>query len=202
MGYTTRVASLDDVATVAKIVNDAFMGTEGGGWTDVSKIFTGTRTSEAALTKEMKEGLVILVAETQNGAETVIEGCVSLIFISKEEVEIGMLSVPPRKQGKGIGRLLMNASIAYAKDVMHAQSCCVCVVACRKDLLKWYSGMDFIDSGEDYDFDGTPLGLHSVEPGLTQEELIGLRTVRTTWHIPSNTPHKILSIIIAIQACT
>jgi ribosomal protein S18 acetylase RimI-like enzyme len=99
-----RPASIDDAHTLAGIINRAFI---------VEAFFKiGDRTSPGEVAGLMRSGGHFLIAEDDG----LPAGCV-LVKTKGATGYFGMLSVDPSQQGKGLGRLLIDASEAYLRDL-------------------------------------------------------------------------------------
>jgi predicted N-acetyltransferase YhbS len=98
-----HIATVDDTQTLARIINRAFI---------VEAFFKiGDRTSPEDVAALMRAGGNFLIAEEDGQAI----GCV---FVKTKGATgyFGMLSVDPGQQGKGLGRVLVDASEAHLRD--------------------------------------------------------------------------------------
>ena len=129
-------AQQKDVPALVSLLDSAYRG-EGAkqGWTSETDLFIGTkRTDEETVAKLLnKPGSVFLKYTNENG---IIEGCV---YLHKKESKLylGMFSVAPSAQGKGIGKKILNAADEHAKE----QDCSLIhmtVITVREDLIAWY----------------------------------------------------------------
>ncbi|HMP99932.1 MAG TPA: GNAT family N-acetyltransferase, partial [Cyclobacteriaceae bacterium] len=123
-----------DAPALSTLVNLAYRGESGKqGWTTESDLIDGTRT-DAELIEQIirKPGSLILKYVEENE----IIGCVEL----RKEGEgfyLGMLTVKPNIQGKGIGKALLSAS----EEEGRKQGCTkmfMRVLAPRLELIAWY----------------------------------------------------------------
>jgi len=62
----------------------------------------------------LDKGGAILIAEDETGAAI---GCVALVPHGEEEVELAKMAVAESAQGRGVGRKLMDAALALARDM-------------------------------------------------------------------------------------
>ena len=98
-----RTATADDAATLAGIINRAFV---------VEAFFKiGDRTSSADVAGLMRAGGTFLVAEDEGIP-------VACVFVKTKGATgyFGMLSVEPEQQGKGLSRQLIDASEAFLRE--------------------------------------------------------------------------------------
>lgn len=143
MLVTTAIKN--DIPALVVLLNSAYRG-EGSkkGWTTEADMVSGElRTDEANLNKLMKSpGAVFLKYVNE---ENEIEGCV---FLDKREnkLYLGMLSVSPELQAKGIGKELMKAAETYAKEV-NCTAIFMRVISIRHELISWYERKGYYKTG-------------------------------------------------------
>ncbi|CAO3568580.1 unnamed protein product [Mortierella alpina] len=63
-------------------------------------------------------------------------------------VHLGLLSIDPGFQSRGLGRQLVEAAMSYAKETQHRKQAVVTVLYQRPELSDWYKRLGFIDYGE------------------------------------------------------
>ncbi|RYZ29782.1 MAG: GNAT family N-acetyltransferase [Chitinophagaceae bacterium] len=146
-----RLATIEDLGTLNQLVNSAYRGDSSRkGWTTEADLLDGIRTSEASLEQMLsKQNAVILLAE-ENG----LEGCVYLEHQDKA-LYLGMLTVRPELQGKGIGAALMKASEERAA-LLGCNKIRMTVITDRTELIAYYNRKGFKDSGERAPFPNDP----------------------------------------------
>jgi ribosomal protein S18 acetylase RimI-like enzyme len=127
-------AVIADAPELDKLVNSAYRGESSRqGWTTEADILDGTRTDAAAIAELIQTpGTTILKYVEENE----ILACVEL---KKEESKLylGMLTVKPNLQGKGIGKLLLKEAEAEAKR-QNCHSIFMTVISVRQELIDWY----------------------------------------------------------------
>lgn len=139
------VARVEDVPYLLKLINNAYRGEEAKkGWTHEADLIEGTIRTDATSLKELiqKPSAVILKCELNGN----IAGCV---FLEKknERLYLGMLSVSPQIQAKGIGKKLLIAAEEHAKQV----GCTyveMTVISVRNELIAWYQRNGYVDTGK------------------------------------------------------
>ena len=141
---TITHASITDVPALNKLVNSAYRGEEAKmGWTTEADLLDGTRIDEAALQDLIKKSDTTVLKYVEDGA---LLGCVELRKL-KDKLYLGMLSVSPFTQGKGIGKKLLQAAEAHALE----QQCPVItmnVIDGRQELIDWYVRHGYHLTGE------------------------------------------------------
>jgi ribosomal protein S18 acetylase RimI-like enzyme len=138
-------ATIHDVPQLVKLVNSAYRGeTSKKGWTTEADLVDGIRTDEVSL-KEMiqKPNAALLKYLDEDGA---IAGSVYLQK-QQEKLYLGMLTVSPEIQAKGIGKQLLQASEKYALDV-ECTTITMTVISVRKELIDWYERHGYRSTGE------------------------------------------------------
>ena len=149
-------ANLADVPALVQLVNSAYRGESSkAGWTTEADLLDGIRTDEEDLADLLsKEENTILKAVENNS----IIGCV---YLQKkgEAMYLGMLTVNPQLQAKGIGWQLMAAAEDYARQ-QQCTSVEMTVITVRHELIAWYNKRGYHPTGITKPFpDGVKFGL-------------------------------------------
>jgi ribosomal protein S18 acetylase RimI-like enzyme len=137
-------ASLADVPPINQLVNSAYRGDESKkGWTTEADLLDGTRIDEAALRDLIqKPNTTILTYKEDNN----LLGCVELRR-EGDKLYLGMLSVKPNTQGKGIGKKLLAAAEDFAKE-QRCPKIFMTVISVRQELIDWYVRHGYTLTGE------------------------------------------------------
>ena len=138
-------ASFDDVPQIVQLVNSAYRGEAARkGWTHEADLIGGTvRIDPATITQTLQQtDTVILKCVNEN---KVIIACVHLEK-QGEQLYLGMLSVHPEIQAKGIGKKLLQAAEHYAREV-NCSSIVMTVISVRTELIAWYQRNGYVDTG-------------------------------------------------------
>ncbi len=147
------IASKADVPQLVKLVNSAYRGDSSKkGWTTEADLLDGIRTDEEALTRMIQQphSVILLCTNDQNE----LAGCVNLQK-QEEKMYLGMLTVSPVIQAKGIGKALLRAGETHAKE----KGCSVVtmtVITVRHELIQWYERRGYYDTGERKPFPDDP----------------------------------------------
>lgn len=135
-----------DIGSLVSLMDSAYRGENSKqGWTSEADLFIGNRRTDESVVSNLikKPGAVFLKYLDENG---IIEGCV---FLHKKEARIylGMFSVSPFAQGKGIGKKLLMAADEYAKE-NNCSSIYMTVITVRKELIAWYEKHGYQKTGK------------------------------------------------------
>jgi len=140
---TFRKASHHDIPELNTLVNMAYRGeVSKTGWTTEAHLIEGTRTDPTALKEMMDVGHFELAYEDEE-----LVGCV---FVKKEEtgsLYIGMLTVKPTFQSRGLGTTLMNRAVDIGR-AWGMKSTRMTVISERPDLIAIYEKMGFYWNGK------------------------------------------------------
>jgi ribosomal protein S18 acetylase RimI-like enzyme len=144
MSFTISPATIEDAPLLDGLVNAAYRGDSSRqGWTTEADLLDGTRTDAAAIADIIKSpGHSILKYEEAGN----ILGCVE-IHKEGKKLYLGMLTVRPHLQGKGIGKLMLKAVEEEAKT-RGCQSIYMTVISIRKELIDWYVRHGYQPTGE------------------------------------------------------
>lgn len=139
-------ATATDILALVTLLNSAYRGEDSKkGWTSEADLLRGElRTDAATLRKLMQtDGAIFLKYVNDRGG---VDGCV---FLQKKErkLYLGMLSVSPTIQAKGIGKQLMAEAEKYAAKNKCA-SIFMKVISIRHELIAWYERKGYKKTGE------------------------------------------------------
>jgi ribosomal protein S18 acetylase RimI-like enzyme len=144
MKENISIAGINDIPQLLQLINNAYRGEEAKkGWTHEADLIEGTIRTDATSLEQLiqKAGAVILKYELEGK----LAGCV-LLEKKAERLYLGMLSVSPQIQARGIGKKLLRAAEKHAKKL----GCTVIeitVISVRKELIAWYQRNGYIDTG-------------------------------------------------------
>ena len=167
------IATIEDIPELVALINSAYRGEDSKkGWTTEADIIRGSlRIDGPALAELMNsKGARFLKYTNERGA---IDGCV---YIQKDDegMYLGMLSVSPTQQAKGIGKQLMNEAQIHARK-MNCKRIFMRVISVRNELILWYEKQGYYKTEQREPFPrdtrfGTPL--QPVEFMIMEKRLI------------------------------
>ena len=124
-----RIATLPDAPNLARLINDAFV---------VEAFFKiGDRTSADEITALMHAGGEFLVLDG--------DGCV-YVKCAGDRGYFGMLSIDPAKQRQGLGRRLIDAAEARARE-RGCRFMDIHIVNLREELPAYYRRLGYVEHG-------------------------------------------------------
>ena len=142
---TISKATEEHIPILLQLVNGAYRGENSrAGWTTEADLLDGIRTDELSLQAMLQHpDAAILICS--NEADEIC-GCV---YLEKKEpsLYLGMLSVSPLLQAKGIGKILLYAAEAYGRE-MKCKQVSMTVISVRKELIDWYERHGYQKTGE------------------------------------------------------
>ncbi len=141
-----------DLPELARLVNSAYRGQSAQlGWTNESDLLGGQRTDPATLAEDLAgpdPSIVLCLRDDGQGP------ILASVFLSKIVAEddrvlcyLGMLTVSPALQTRGIGRAL----VAEAENFARIWSCVgmrMTVISARAELIAWYERRGYVRTGE------------------------------------------------------
>ncbi len=145
MGIGILPALPEDVPVLVKLVNSAYRGTASKkGWTTEADLLDGVRINEEMLTGMMTKGDAVVLKYSNEAG--VIEGCV---YLERQDgkLYLGLLTVSPEIQAKGIGKRLLAAADRYAVQE-GLKSIFMTVISVRQELIDWYERYGYRKTGE------------------------------------------------------
>jgi len=140
------LATLKDIPALVALINSAYRGEASKkGWTTEANLLKGELRTDATTIEQLMQTREALFLKYIN-EENEIEGCVYL-HKKGNKLYLGMLSVSPALQAKGIGKQLMNEASGYAKQE-GCQSIFMRVISVRHELINWYEKQAYCKTGQ------------------------------------------------------
>ena len=144
MSFTISKATFQDVDQLNELVNSAYRGNSSRqGWTTEADLLDGTRTTPDLIAELLGKPNTTILKYVESGQ---LLACVELRK-DADKLYLGMLTVSPTLQGKGIGNVLLKAAESEAK----AHGCnkiYMTVISVRESLIAWYKRHGYEETGE------------------------------------------------------
>jgi GNAT superfamily N-acetyltransferase len=131
-GGRIRAAIPSDTEAVVRLINAAFIVEH--------VVIDGDRTNPENVCALMNIGRFLL-AEDATG----LVGCV-YVELRGEHSYLGLLSVAPESQGRGLGRQLVAAAEDYSREV-GCRAIDLRIVSARAELLPFYRRLGYVENG-------------------------------------------------------
>ena len=143
----------NDIEELVVLINSAYRGESSKkGWTTEADLLGGIRTDQQSVLDLVNTpgAIILTVKEEDNG----IAGCV---YLQKqgERLYLGMLTVKPTIQSRGLGQQLLRAAEKHATDV-NCSSIIMTVIDVRHELIEWYKRKGYYPTGETRPFPTDP----------------------------------------------
>ena len=143
-------ATVEDVVELNQLINSAYRGDEAKkGWTNEAHLLTGIRIDEKELIGILKSKSSFFLKYAE---QKIIKACV-LLEKQDSALYLGMLSVMPELQGKGIGKQLLKAAEINAHQ-LGCSKIYMTVISVRCELIEWYKRHGYFDTGIKKPFPG------------------------------------------------
>jgi len=146
-----RPATAADAPALADLINRAYRSEPSqAGWTTEGHLLEGARIDEATLLELLAAAPAVLLHAEANGR---LAGCVYL-EPQGETLYLSMLAVAPEAQAHGLGRQLLTAAEAHARQA-GCHRIKMSVLALRPELLAWYERQGYRRTGASEPFPAT-----------------------------------------------
>ena len=142
-------ARADELAAVAALVNSAYRGEASRqGWTTEADYIDGQRTDAATLAADLAANPAARLLVLRDGPDRDLLGSVWLEPTDDPAIwYLGMLTVRPDLQDRGLGRALL-AEAEAAAAALGARRIRMTVVGIRETLIAWYQRRGYGLTGE------------------------------------------------------
>ena len=138
------IANENDIPALNVLINSAYRGEQSKqGWTTEADLLDGIRTDEEGLKELMNQESSVILKFTEGNQ---VQGCVHLKQ-EENKLYLGMLTVSPQLQNKGIGKILLAA----AEEEARKRNCIavfMSVISIRKELINWYEKHGYVNTGK------------------------------------------------------
>ena len=159
-----RPATAGDIARLHRLIESAYRGDAARrGWTHEADLLDGQRTDATELSALVANPARVLLMAEQKGE---LVGCVQVTDLGDDLAYLGMLTVDPERQAGGLGRELLEAGEAWARDRFGARAMEMTVIARRRELIAWYERRGYALTGET-----RPFPMDDPRFGLPREPL-------------------------------
>jgi GNAT superfamily N-acetyltransferase len=138
-------ATSDDLPVLHALIESAYRGTSARlGWSHEADLLEGQRTDLAALEAMLDDPAQHLLVFRDN---ELLRACVALTDKGGALAYLGMLTVDPKQQATGLGRLILAAAEEHAAG-FGAMRVEMTVIAQREELIAWYERRGYACTGE------------------------------------------------------
>ena len=140
-----KKAIVADTTELTALINGAYRGESSkAGWTSEAHLLEGTRIDELTMLSYLQDENITILKYV--GDNEIIKGCV---YLEQKEgkLYLGMLTVSPLVQAKGIGRQLLKEAEHYAKK-NDCPAVFMTVISSRQELVDWYIRRGYHATGE------------------------------------------------------
>ena len=143
---STRPATPADIPALHALIESAYRGDSAKrGWTHEADLLGGQRTDPEALADMLGNADVRLLVAEESGR---LIGCVQGSRVAADRAYLGLLTVDPALQAKGLGRQLIAAIEAECATAFGAQRMEMTVIGQREELIDYYVRRGYALTGE------------------------------------------------------
>lgn len=138
-------ATFTDIPELNILINSAYRGEESKkGWTTETDLIGGIRIDEDMLGEYFSNEAITILKYTDDNSR--ITGSVYL-EVKGDKLYLGMFSVSPALQGKGVGRALLEEAELIARQ-LNCHTITMTVIRSRTELISWYERRGYAFTGE------------------------------------------------------
>lgn len=150
MTLTIRPATAADLPAIHPVIERAYRGeTARQGWTHEADLIEGPRTNLETLTGLVEDLAQVLLVAWEAGTAI---GCVNVANRGGGTAYLGLLCIDPLRQAAGLGRQLIAAAEAHARDAFDCTRMEMTVIEERRKLIDYYLRRGYAETGERRDF--------------------------------------------------
>lgn len=148
-----RTARLADIDAIVALVNSAYRGdVSRQGWTTEADLLGGQRTDIDEIRHCIEQPGSVLLLAVQGKSLT---GSVHLQQRANSAY-MGMLSIQPGEQGRGLGKQLLNSAEHWVQQHWQARCLQITVLTQRTELIAFYERRGYQPTGNYHSFPDDP----------------------------------------------
>lgn len=136
-----------DIPEIVALINNAYRGNTGSGWSTQDPYLAGDRTTEALLRADLARSPSASLLKWVDGQDASIIGCVWLEPVGGSTWYLGSLAIDPDRQNGGLGRTMLQAAEDWAYG-HGAERMRMSVTNVREALIDWYLRRGYERTGE------------------------------------------------------
>jgi ribosomal protein S18 acetylase RimI-like enzyme len=139
------LATATDIPALEQLLNAAYRGESSkAGWTTEANLISGdTRVNETMLREVIENSDSVMLIYLHAG---LLAACVNLQR-HQQRLYLGMFAVAPHLQGRGVGKILLQAAEEYAY-MQGYKSIYMTVISVRYELIAWYQKHGYAFTGD------------------------------------------------------
>jgi len=127
-----------ELSALATLVNSAYRGELAAkGWTSESYLLGGQRTDEESLRADLAANPGSTLLALRDAEDALPHACVWVQPSDGDAWYVGMVTVSPLRQAGGIGRTMLEAAEAHARE-RGGKRMKMTVISVRDTLIAWY----------------------------------------------------------------
>lgn len=141
-------AGPDELVAVSALVNSAYRGESSRqGWTTEADYLGGQRTDPETLARDLAANPQAALLTLREAPDGELLGCAWLEPAGPGVWYVGMVTVRPDLQDRGLGRRILDGAEAFAR-ARGAARLRMTVVSIRDSLIAWYGRRGYAPTGE------------------------------------------------------
>ena len=150
MDFDIRPATMADLPALHRVIERAYRGDSAKtGWTHEADLLFDTRTDMTTLEAIVEDSAQVLLILLEKDAPL---GCVNVADRGGDLAYLGLLCIEPMRQGEQLGRKLIAAAEAHARDHFGFEAIEMTVIDKRRELIAYYERRGWRVTGEKRDF--------------------------------------------------
>jgi len=149
-GIAIQGARETDIQELHQLINSAYRGESSKiGWTTEADLLDGQRVDPTMLLEMIQTpDTQLLILKDQE----YIQACVYLKKADSHSAYLGLLTVNPNIQNKGLGRILLEYSERWIPYTWKLPNIIMNVISTRSELIAWYERRGYAQTGKTSEF--------------------------------------------------